>query len=154
MVTIDPEVAAISAELATQEGAQELAAALVFNLQVENEAISHGDAALLPAVSDGARLRDVRAEIEAAGADGERVISNHTFDSLDLTIVFPGGFQRGPNAGLRATGTVEEVTLSPTGEALQRVESPFATTFALRLTTEGTWLNTTILPYDLSDIED
>ena len=57
-VTIDPEVAGISARLATPEGAQDLAASLAFNLEVEKEAVIRGDATLLAAVDHGARLEE------------------------------------------------------------------------------------------------
>ena len=101
-VTIDPQVAGLSAGLATPDGAQQLAATLAWNLQVEAEALSTGDATLLPAITDGARLHDLEALIEAGTADGQRLIPSYTFDSLDLMVVFPGGLQRGANAGLAA----------------------------------------------------
>jgi len=146
-VTIDPQVAGLSAGLATPEGAQQLAATLAWNLQVEAEALSTGDASLLPAITDGARLHDLEALIEAGSVDGQRVIPSYTFDSLDLMVVFPGGFQRGANAGLAARGTVEEVVRSDSGDEIERRERPFEITFSLRQTTSGRWLNTDTLPY-------
>ena len=102
---------------------------------------------LLPAITDGARLHDLEALIEAGSADGRRVIPSYTFDSLDLMVVFPGGLQRGANAGLAARGTVQEVVRSDSGEELERRERPFEVTFSLRQTTSGRWLNTDTLPY-------
>ncbi|MGD9997605.1 MAG: hypothetical protein AB7L17_20800 [Ilumatobacteraceae bacterium] len=148
-VMIDPEVAGISAGLATQDGARDLVAALAWNLQVEAEAVAHGDRGLLPAVTDGAVLHDLEAVIDANGPTGARTVPSYTFDTLALTIVFPGGFQRGPNAGVRATGTVEEVVVSADGAVIERSERPFESTFALRVTTDGRWLHTTMLPYDV-----
>jgi hypothetical protein len=150
-VTIDPKVAGISAGLATQAGAKELVAALAWNLQVEAEAVAHGDRNLLPAVTDGATLHELEALIDANGPTGTRTVSAYSFDSLALTIVFPGGFQRGPNAGVRATGTVEDSVLSADGVVLERSERSFQSTFALRITSDGRWLHTTMLPYDLAD---
>ena len=149
-VTIDPQVAGLSAALATQAGAQELAATLAWNLRVEAEAIATGDATLLPAIADGARLNDLEALIGAGAADGERVIPTYTFDSLELKVVFPGGLQRGANAGLSARGVVAEIVRSGSGAELERRERPFAVTFSLRQTTSGRWLNTDTLPYGAS----
>jgi hypothetical protein len=147
-VTIDPKVGGLSAALATPAGAQDLASALAWNLRVEAEAIATGDASLLPAITDGARLHDLEAVIEANGA-GPRTVPEYTFESLDLVIVYPGGFQRGANAGLRARGTVTEVIRDASGAELGRTDRPLATTFSLRPTTAGRWLNTDTLPYQL-----
>jgi hypothetical protein len=147
-IMIDPQVAGISAELATQDGARRLVVALDFNLQVEAEAVATGDASLLPAISDGARLRDLQALIVGNGT-GTRVVPTYTFETVGLMIVYPGGFQRGPNVGVRATGTVERVTMTAGGEVVERISEPYATTFSMRVTTSGTWLNTIVLPYDI-----
>jgi hypothetical protein len=147
-IAIDPQVGGISADLATQDGARRLLVALDFNLQVEAEAITTGDASLLPAVADGARLRDLQALITNNGS-GPREVTGYTFESIGLSIVYPGGFQRGPNIGVRATGTAERVTVTADGTALDRVEESFAMTFSMRVTTSGQWLNTIVLPYDV-----
>jgi hypothetical protein len=142
LVTIDPVVAGLGAALATTEGAQELAATLMWNLEVENEAVATGNPGLLPTVDDGERLLDR----EAAIAAGDRTVSSYHFDSLHLEVVFPGGLQRGANAGLVAEGTVEEIELGPDGAEIGRVTKPLATTFSLRQTTSGRWLLTDTLP--------
>ena len=149
-VNIDPHVAGLSAGLATPDGAQELAATLAWNLRVEAEAVATGDASLLPAIADGERLHELQAVIEEGAGGGQRVIPTYTFDSLDLKVVYPGGLQRGANAGLAARGTVEEIVRAESGEELERRERPFAVTFSLRRTTSGRWLNTDTLPYDTS----
>ena len=105
---------------------------------------------MLPAIADGERLHELQAVIEEGAAGGQRVIPTYTFDSLDLKVVYPGGLQRGANAGLAARGTVEEIVRSESGEELERRERPFAVTFSLRRTTSGRWLNTDTLPYDTS----
>ncbi|HVE20206.1 MAG TPA: hypothetical protein VNB52_14020, partial [Ilumatobacteraceae bacterium] len=143
-VTIDPEVAGISARLATPEGAQDLAATLAFNLEVEQEAAIRGDATLLPAVDHGARLEKMQAQIERS-AGGVRVASSYRFDSLHLIVVFPGGLQTGANAGLVASGTVTDVSYSSSGQESGSTERPFAFTFALRQVRPGHWLITDTL---------
>jgi len=143
-VTIDPEVAGISARLATPQGAQDLAASLAFNLEVEKEAAVRGDATLLAAVDHGARLKNMQALIDRS-ADGIRVASSYQFDSLHLIVVFPGGIQTGANAGLVASGTVTDVNYTPSGQETGRSERPFAFTFALRQVRPGHWLITDTL---------
>jgi hypothetical protein len=143
-VSIDPAVAGLSADLATPAGAQELAATLAWNLQVEAEALAVGDASLLAAVDHGRRLEDLRAAV----ADGERVVPSYRFDSLHLVVVFPGGVQSGPNAGLEATGTMTETVYRTGGAPETGPDRPFATTFALRRFSDGRWLTTDTLPFD------
>ena len=143
-VTIDPEIAGISARLATPEGARDLAATLAFNLEVEKEAAMRGDASLLAAVDHGARLEKMQAEIERS-ADGVRVASSYQFDSLHLIVVFPGGMQTGANAGLVASGTVTDINYTSSGLENGRSERPFAFTFALRQVRPGHWLITDTL---------
>lgn len=144
-VTIDPMVAGLGASLATPEGAQDLAATLAWNLQVEAEAVATSNPALLPAVLDGQRLLDLQAAIAASDTSGERTVSLYSFEALHLEVVFPGGFQRGANAGLVSAGTVEEITYSTSGREIRRLERPFASTFSLRQTTSGRWLTTDTL---------
>jgi hypothetical protein len=140
-VEIDDDVAGLSAALATPEGARDLAAALAFNLNVEAQALQTRDPSLLIAVDHGQRLEDMRAAIDgAAGAD--IVVPSYEFDTLHLSIVFPGGFQSGANAGLRATGTLTLTTYSPDGRAAGTTTQPFDTVFSLRNVTSERWLTT------------
>ena len=149
-VTVDDDVAGLSAELATPEGAQAVAEALAFNLQVEGDAILHDDEGLLQAVDHGQRLVDMQATIvEAAG--GDRVVRSYQFDTLHLSIVYPGGFQSGANAGLAATGTVILSTYSADGELLSTAHEPLATQFALRKFPSGRWLTTAAEPSSTAD---
>ena len=143
-VSIDDDVAGLSAELATPAGAQELAAALAFNLQVEAEALATRDASLLTAVDHGQRLADMRKTI-AGAAGGDIVVPSYAFDTLHLSIVYPGGLQSGANAGLAATGTVTLTTYSPDGQT-DRTEQAFATTFSLRNITSDRWFTTDTPP--------
>jgi len=140
-VAIDPDVAGLSAALATPAGAQKLAAALAFNLSVEAEALTSRDASLLPAVDHGKRLAYLTATIQHA-AGGDIVAPAYDFDTLHLSIVYPGGIQSGPNAGLAATGTVTLLTYSPSGKRVDSKQQPFETLFSLREITPGRWLTT------------
>jgi hypothetical protein len=144
LVTIDPAVAGISARLATREGAQDLAASLAFNLEVEKEAAIRGDATLLAAVDHGDRLEQMQTQIED-GTEGLRVASSYQFESLHLVVVFPGGLQTGANAGLVASGTVTDVSYTSSGQESSSIGRPFALTFALRQVRPGHWLITDTL---------
>ena len=66
----------------------------------------------------------------------------YDFETLHLSIVYPGGIQSGPNAGLAATGTVTLVTYSPSGRQVDSKQQPFETLFSLREITPGRWLTT------------
>lgn len=145
-VTIDPRVAGVSAHLATPAGAQELAAALAFNLEVEQEALRTRDASLLPAVDHGDRLKAQQATINATRPGDPIVVATYVFHALHLIVVFPGGAQRGANAGLVATATEVDVTYSPAGTELGRSERAVELTFALRQAISDRWLLTATLP--------
>ena len=147
-VTIDADVGGVSTALSTPAGAQELAAKLAWNLQVEAEALATGDASLLRAVDHGKRLLDMQAAVAAAGDSGERVVPEYRFDSLHLVVVFPGGLQNGPNAGLQATGTVTEVVYRAGVADESRPARALSTTFALREFSDGRWLTTDTLSID------
>jgi hypothetical protein len=142
-VTIDREVAGLSAELATPAGATALAAALAFDLAVEAEAMRNRDASLLTAVAHGERIDEVTAAIDAAGDEIE--VPTYRFDTLHLSIVYPGGAQSGANAGLAATGTVTWTTYSSTGRAAGSRDEPLDVTFTLREFESGRWLITDTL---------
>ena len=147
-VTIDSDVGGLSAALSTPAGAQELAATLAWNLQVEAEALATGDASLLRAVDHGERLLDMEAAVAAAGGSGERVVPVYEFDSLHLVVVFPGGLQSGPNAGLQATGMVNDVVYRAGVAHEGGPARPFSTTFSLRQFSDGRWLTTDTLALD------
>ncbi len=66
----------------------------------------------------------------------------YRFDTLHLSIVYPGGFQSGANAGLTATGTLTNVTYSADGEPVSVTEEPIDMTFSLRNFPSGRWLTT------------
>lgn len=144
-IEIAPDVAGLSADLATSSGATALVQALLFNLQVEAEAVATGDAGLLTAVAHGQRLIDMAAAVEA-GLAGAPVVATYRFDTIALSVVFPGGLQSGPNAGVTVTGTIVETTLGPGGAPDASSERALSTMFTLRRTSDGTWLTTGTLP--------
>lgn len=145
-VTVDPEVAGLSARVASPSGAQELAATLAFNLEVEQAALRTRDASLLTAVDHGDRLSLLQKTIAGVRPGDSIVVPTYEFHTLHLIVVFPGGAQRGPNAGLVATATETDITYSSDGREVSRVEHPVELTFALRRTTSNRWLNSTTLP--------
>jgi hypothetical protein len=145
-IEIDRFVANFSDQLATQEGARELAVTLARNLAVEHEALRRRDPSLLIAVDHGYRLDDLERTIIEAGPDGTIRAPMHEFETLRLMVVFPGGAQEGPNAGFVVTGSLVEVEYSAAGDEIARRRSPFEVTFALRQTTSGAWQITDTLP--------
>jgi Na+-translocating ferredoxin:NAD+ oxidoreductase RnfD subunit len=138
-VTVADDIAALSATLATQTGAQDLAAELAFNLEVEREAMRTRDASLLSAIAHGARLEHTQRLIDDLDPASNVVASAYAFHALHLVVVFPGGAQRGANAGLVVDATRSDITYSPQGVELDRSEHPVQLTFALRRTTNGHW---------------
>jgi hypothetical protein len=138
-VEIDRYIANLSDELATPDGARELAAVLAWNLAVEHEALRTRDPSLLAGVDHGYRLDRLERTIDDAGPGGPVTAPIYEFDALRLMVVFPGGAQEGPNAGFVATGTVVDVEYSADGVELERAEQPFGVTFAMRQTTSGRW---------------
>ena len=140
-VSIDDDVAGLSAQLATPAGAQDLAATLAFDLAVEAQAIMTRDPSLLTAVDHGQRLEDLRTTIDRA-AGSAIVVPSYEFDTLHLSIVYPGGVQSGANAGLAATGTMTLTRYGPDGEQLETSEQPFETMFSLRKINSERWLVT------------
>jgi hypothetical protein len=144
-VVIDPEVAALSARLATPAGAQRLAATLAWNFRVEAQALAAADPSLLTAVDHGARLRDLQDRIQRASR-ATRVVPTYVFSALRLMVVYPGGFQTGPNAGFVSQGTLTETTYAASGEKLSETTTALATTFAMREVEPGHWLTTAVLP--------
>jgi hypothetical protein len=146
IVTIDPQVAGLSARMATQAGAQELAETLAFNLEVEHEALRTRDSSLLTSVDHGDRLSELTTAIDGAGSDGTIVARTYQFHTLHLIVVFPGGAQRGPNAGLIAAATESDVVYAADGHALSHEEHEVDITFAMRRTTSEHWQITTTLP--------
>jgi hypothetical protein len=145
-VTVDPQVAGLSARVASPTGAQQLAATLAFNLEVEHQALRTRDASLLTSVDHGDRLRDLRKVIADTRPGDPIVVPTYQFRTLHLIVVFPGGVQRGPNAGFVATATETDITYASDGHEVSRVDRPIELTFAMRLTTSNHWLNSTTLP--------
>ena len=138
-IEIAADVAALSPDLATQDGARRLVDALLFNLAVEDEAVAVGDPGLLVAVNHGQRLIDQTHRV-ASTPPGDRRRATYRIDMIELTVVFPGGLQSGPNAGVRLVGTVTEPS------APGSVARPIDVVYTLRRTASGPWLTTGTLP--------
>jgi hypothetical protein len=145
-VTVDPDVADLSPELASGPGAQELAVTLAENLETESQALLEVDPHLLTAVDYGDRLRQLRRQLREALASGTATVRAYTFDALNLVPIVAPGDQSGLSLGFEATGTVEVVTYED-GERTGSTAEPFATTFMLSRPTGGRWLTMGTLPF-------
>ena len=142
-VSIDDEVAGLSAELATPAGAQDLAAALAFNLQVEAEAMV--DRRCEPAARG-------RPRAAARGRCGPRSSGRgrHRRRRADLQVRHAAPVDRLsgrlPERRQRRVGGDRHghaiVTYSPDGEHVSVTEEPFDMMFSLRKITSGRWLTT------------
>jgi hypothetical protein len=144
-IDIASDVAALSPELATQNGARRLVDALMFNLAIEAEAIALGDPSLITAVDHGERLAEMAARVDSA--DGaELVRSVYRLDTIELVVVFPGGLQSGPNAGLRLVGTVSDSMIGNDDEPAATAVRQIDIIYSLRRTAGGVWLTTGVVP--------
>jgi Na+-transporting NADH:ubiquinone oxidoreductase subunit NqrB len=139
-VTIDPEVARFSPDLATADGASALGLTLVENLEVESVALLESDPALLTGVDHGDRLVEMQNRLNDGISRGVVTVDRYSFDSMHLVVLQPFGMQSGLSAGIEGTGTVEHVTYDADGRATDSVTEPFTETFALRQVTGERWL--------------
>jgi hypothetical protein len=144
-IAIAADVAALSSDLATQDGARVVVDALIFNLAVEAEALAQDDPSLLTAVDHGRRLIDLTERVGSSDG-GEHVRSVFRITTIELGVVFPGGLQSGPNAGVRLVGSVFETVISSDGTPGVSVERLIDTTYTLRRTPNGVWLTTGTVP--------
>jgi hypothetical protein len=145
-VSVDPSqlptvtVTAEAAALDQQVDPQALALELAEGLAVEAEAIRRGDTSLLRSADDAERLVQMERVVEGAATTGQHVVPGHTFDTMNLDVVFTAGSQGGASLGLVATGTVELVTYDATGAEQARESEPFRMTYAMIPGTAGTWM--------------
>ena len=142
MVNIDPNIAGISARLATQQGAQQLAAELLWNLRIETQALITLDKSILPIIDHGDRLSFLENLIDSSQKNPTHEVSTYTFSSMALKVVFPGGAQNGANAGFQSNGNVTVTTYSIAGERIKAVIKPFSLTFSMRQVNSEKWLIT------------
>ena len=129
-------------------GAQEIVLTLAENLELENQALLRGDAAILDAVDHGDRLGEMQGRLRDAAATGTTVIERYQIDDVNVTLLVPFGRQDGLSLGLESRGTAITETYDAGGRLQSRTSSPFATTFVLRRATGGRWLNVAQLPPD------
>jgi hypothetical protein len=109
VVDVDSEVRDFD-ESVTDSSAQQLAAELVWLLQVENEAVISHDGDLARAVDRGRRRDEALDRIESAEATGVTTSSESRFESLRLVLVRAG--QRGIRLGFETRGTRHEEDLA------------------------------------------
>lgn len=145
--TIDADVAGISGKLGSLEGARRLGEQLAEALAIEAEAFGQGDPSILAAVDHGDRLVAQEAALRSMIASGVRVVTTYRFDTLHLSVVFPGGAQSGANAGVAVTGVMVVTEVDTTGHVLTSTEQSLRTTFSMREVGPGRWMITDELPY-------
>jgi hypothetical protein len=143
-VSVDPAVADVSRRLAGPD-AQELAATLAENLQVENEAIANADPRLLTAVDYGSRLAEMQRRIDDSVATGTTIVGHYVFDSLHL-VTIPRQGQVALSLGIEARGSLEQTTYDSNGDRTGRSTHPFALTFVVSQPVGDRWLIVDTLP--------
>jgi hypothetical protein len=151
-VTVDPEIADLSRELAEGPAAQDLAATLAENLETEVQAQLSADPRLLTAVDYGDRLAELQTELDDALVSGTTTVRRYTFDELHLVPIFAPGDQSGLSLGFEARGTVEIVTFED-GERVSTGTERLKMTFMLSRPTGGRWLTMGTLPFGERTLE-
>ena len=142
-ITVGQDVIDFDHQLAGA-GMQVVVLSLAQNLELENQALLHHDAALLPAIDHGDRLVEMQGRL-AAAAGGPVVISHYRFDAIDASLLVPFGRQDGLSLGLAGRGTLTTETYDASGALVSTASSPFSLTFAMRQATGARWLNVAVL---------
>jgi Na+-translocating ferredoxin:NAD+ oxidoreductase RnfD subunit len=130
--------------------AQQLLVTLAQNLELENQALAKGDAAILTAVDHGARLDQMRQLLARDQANGTYTIVHCHFDAVTVRLLVPFGVQTGLSLGFDATGTMTEQTYDAGGKLVSEQTVPLSQTFALRRATGARWLTVAALAYGAS----
>jgi hypothetical protein len=143
-ITVAEDVVSFDHELAGP-GMQAVLVTLAENLELENEALLRRDETILPAIDHGDRLDEMRERL-AGSTSGPVTLTHYLFDAVDVSLLVPFGQQSGLSLGLLGRGTKVEELYDVTGELLERTESPFEETFAMRRATGDRWLNVAVLP--------
>jgi hypothetical protein len=125
---------------------QAVVVTLAQNLELENQALLHRDATILPTVDHGDRLIEMEGRLATAGSTGTVVLTHYRFDAIDVSLLIPFGRQVGLSLGLAAKGTMIQEIYDAAGTLQARQASPFALTFAMRRATGARWLNVAVLP--------
>jgi Na+-translocating ferredoxin:NAD+ oxidoreductase RnfD subunit len=144
-ITVGQDVVGFDHELAGP-GMQAVVVTLAQNLELENQALLHRDATILPTVDHGDRLIEMQGRLATAGSTGTVVLTHYRFDSIDVSLLIPFGRQVGLSLGLAAKGTMIQEIYDAAGTLQARQASPFALTFAMRRATGARWLNVAVLP--------
>jgi Na+-translocating ferredoxin:NAD+ oxidoreductase RnfD subunit len=141
-ITVSDDVISFDHDLAGPE-MQAVVVTLAENIEFENEALRRMDETILTSVDHGDRLDEMRARM----GSGPVLLEHYLFDSIDVSLLVPFGQQTGLSLGLHGKGTkVEEVYDTVAGTTLERTESPFEETFAMRRATGDRWLTVAVLP--------
>ncbi len=126
--------------------AQDILVTLAENLELENQALLRADPSILTAADHGDRLVEMQGRLRDGQASGRTTIDHYRFDAVNVILIAPFGVQTGGSIGLESQGTVTQETYDANGVLLDRRESPFAQTFAVRRPTGDRWLIVAVLP--------
>lgn len=144
LVEVDPEVLRFDESL-DDDGARQLAAEVLWLLQVEDEAVGRQDSALVRSVSQGRRRTDALERIDIAERTGVATALVYHFESLRLVLVRAG--QGGVRLGFEARGSRHETDVAQTGAVISR-NVEFEEILVLLGPANGRWFLFDTLPID------
>jgi hypothetical protein len=144
-VTVGQDVVDFDPALAGA-GINDVLITLAQNLALENEALLHGDRALLDAADHGDRLLEMIQRLVAAQSSGTTVLNTYDFEQGTVSLLIPFGKQDGFSLGFHMTGTQSQQTRDASGRVIASVESPLDLVFAVRRATGDRWLLVAVLP--------
>jgi Na+-translocating ferredoxin:NAD+ oxidoreductase RnfD subunit len=144
-ITVEPDVADFDHTM-NGAGGQEVVVTLAENLELENQALLRGDAAILDVVDHGDRLVEMQDRLRQAGVGGVTAIDRYRIDSVHISLLLPFGMQTSLSLGLASRGEVVRETYDASGTLLSQQAAPFEATFVLRRVNGERWLNVAVLP--------
>ena len=145
VISVDPDVADFDHTM-NGAGAQEVVVTLAENLELENQALLRGDAAILDVVDHGDRLTEMQGRLRQAGAGGVTAIDRYRIDTVHISLLLPFGMQTSLSLGLASRGEVVRETYDASGTLLSQQAAPFEATFVMRQVNGERWLNVAVLP--------
>jgi hypothetical protein len=137
-VSVHADVYALNSTL-DQAGVRDLALVLAENLALEGEAVRSGDGSLLEFADAGVRLAEMQARVEDAISNAERVVEQHTFETLKLQVAGESG-QAGAALVFVGSGKIARVSYDSMGVELGRTTVSFAADFVLQQIAGDRWL--------------
>lgn len=144
-ITVGQDVVDFNSVVAQPATMQSILVTVAQNLEIENQALLHHDAALLTAVDHGDRLAQMQGALAAASRSGWIVLEHYRFATVHVGTLVPFGVQTGISLGLDSTGTVVTETYDASGRLLSSASAPFHLVFATRQALGDRWLTVAVL---------